>query len=271
MSELFVDHISFSQLQQVQECPYQHFLLKVAGIEPVPNAFAQAGSLCHELLADWAQGKITLAELPVRWIERYPKEVTAAFPSFLASKGYKEKLFDAVLTYLEGFKGFPGYEILGSEREFVSMIAGERFVGIIDLILKNKETGEITIADFKSCSLASFKKSRDRMYRQLLLYSKICTDQYGCPPAKLRFELVKENTHDERAFSSEDFVAARLWAENVIQKMKSKDVTDWFDTNPDYFRCINLCSCRNECFYGKPENHSGMSGKQKREKNLVPT
>lgn len=253
MSELFVDHISFSQLQQVEECPYAHFLLKLANVEPVPNAFAQAGSLCHELLAGWAQGKIAINELPVKWIERFPKEVTASFPNFLASKGYAEKLFDAVLTYLEEFNGFPGYEILGSEKAFTSMISGERFVGIIDLILKDKGTGEITIVDYKSCSLSSFKKSRDQMYRQLLLYSKYCTDQYGCPPAKLRFELVKDNTFDERMYTSEDFISARLWAESVVQEMKSKDVTDWFVVNPNFFRCTSLCSARTECPCGKPE------------------
>ena len=253
MSDFLIDHISFSQLQQVEECPYQHFLLKVAGVDPVPNAFAQAGSLCHELLAGWAQGKIPLVELPIKWIERYPKEVNFAFPSFLAAKNYSEKLFDAVLTYLESFKGFPEYEILGSEKEFISMIAGERFIGIIDLILKNKKTGEITIVDFKSCSLASFKKNKDRMYRQLLLYSKYCTDQYGSPPVKLRFELVKENTFDERVYDPEDYVSARIWAENIIQDMKSKDMTDWLDTNPDFFRCTNLCSARKECPCGKSE------------------
>ena len=44
------------------------------------------------------------------------------------------KLFDNVLSYFEGFDGFPGYEIVGAEKEFNSSIAGERFVGIIDLM-----------------------------------------------------------------------------------------------------------------------------------------
>jgi len=253
MSELWTDHVSFSQISMVSECPFQYFLLKMAGVKAIPNAFAEAGNLCHELLSGWSKGEIPPAELPAMWKKRFPKEVTAEFPRFLASKGYAEKLFNAVLTYFENFTGFKEYEILGSEKEFVSMISGEKFVGIIDLILRHRETGEITLVDFKSCSLASFKKNRDQMYRQLFLYSKYITDQYGCPPAKLRFELVKESSFDERAYNPEDFIAARLWAETVIEAMKTMDLTEWYTAQPDFFRCTNLCSCRHECACGKPE------------------
>ena len=135
------------------------------------------------------------------------------------------------------------------------MIAGEKFVGIIDLLLRNKATGEIAVVDYKSCSLSSFKKNKDQMYRQLLLYSKYVTDLFGHPPAKLRFELVKENTYDERDYDPEDYVAARLWAENIINTMKQMDFTDWFTVKPEYFRCTNLCSCRNECSFGRPEKY----------------
>lgn len=259
VSELWVDHFSISQMSSFEECPYQHFLLKIAGVEPVPNAFAEAGILAHRLLAGWAKGEIPKEELSVQWIRYFPKEVTAEFPSYLASKGYKEKLFDAVLTYLENFTGFPGYEIIGAEREFESMIAGERFVGVVDLALRDKETGELTILDYKSCSLSSFKRSRDTMYRQLLLYGKYCADHFGEFPRKLRFELIKENTFDEREFDRDQFIAAIRWAEKIIQQMKEMDFSDYMSVKPEYFRCLNLCGARNECNFGKAENHKRSS------------
>ena len=255
MSELWATHFSFSQLTSVQECPYEYYLLKLAGVKPVENAFAQAGNLCHQILAEWAKGEIPLQELPVQWIERFQREVTADFPYYLAAKDYRGKLFAAILAYFETFDGFSDYEVIGSEQRFISMIAGERFEGIIDLILRHKTTGEITIVDFKSCSLSSFRRNKDQMYRQLLLYSKYCIDEFGLPPAKLRFEFVKENAFDEREYDPEDYVAARIWAESIIEEMKSKDVTDWFETRPEFFRCVNICGCRNECIFGKPENH----------------
>ena len=253
MSELLTDHVSFSQLSAAEECPYQYFLQKTVGIETVPNAFAQAGVLAHQILAGWAKGEIPINELPVQWIDRFPKEVTASFPHYLASKNYAGKLFDAVLSYFEGFDGFSGYEIISAEQEFTSMLAGEKFIGVVDLVLRDKVDGSLMIVDYKSCSLSSFKKNREQMYRQLLLYGKQCADTYGEFPAKLRFEFIKENSFDEREFNQKEFIAARIWAETVIQKMTNRDITDWFSVNPDYFRCTNLCSCRHECSCGKPE------------------
>ena len=261
MGELWIDHVSFSQMTMVQECPYQYYLLRMAGMEPVDNGFAQAGTLVHQILAMWARGEAAISELPAIWVQEFQKAVTAPFPAFLASKGYAEKLFDSVLCYLEGFDGFPEYEIVESEKEFCSSIAGEHFVGVIDLILRDKESGGLVLVDHKSCSLSSFKKSKEQMYRQLLLYSKYCADTYGEFPIRLRFNLFKENLYDERPFSREDYVSARLWAESVIEEMKAKDVTDWFETRPELFRCTNLCSCRNDCVFGRPENHKRKDDK----------
>ena len=129
MGELWVDHISYSQLTAAQECPYQWFMLKAVGVEPMENAFAQAGSLAHDILAAWATKNTAKEEMILQWIKGFPQAVTAEFPGYLAAKGYKGKLFDSVLRYFEGFDGFPGYEVVGAEKEFTSMIAGERFIG----------------------------------------------------------------------------------------------------------------------------------------------
>jgi len=255
MSELWIEHISHSQLTMAQECPYQWWLLKVAAVQQEANGFAQAGTLAHELLAGWARGELTKDDLALQWISRFPKEVTAPFPRYLEAKGYAAKLFDSVLTYFEGFDGFPGFEIIGVEKEFVSSIAGERFIGVIDLILRNKETGGIMLVDHKSCSLSSFRKNKEQMYRQLLLYSKYTADEFGAFPETLCFNLFKENAKDARQFDPEDYMAARIWAETVIGEMKRRDLTEWFTVNPEYFRCTNLCAARNECRYGNPDNH----------------
>ena len=118
MSDLWINHVSFSQLTAIRECPFSHFLLKAAGVAPVNNAFAEAGSLAHTLLASWARGELPIEQLPVQWCQRFEKEVMADFPRYLATKGYREKLFGAVRTYLEDFQGFPGYEIIGEKKDY---------------------------------------------------------------------------------------------------------------------------------------------------------
>ena len=87
----------------------------------------------------------------------------------LATKAYGK--FE--LSYFENFTGFPGYEIVDAEKEFVSMIAGERFVGLADLILRDKATGRLVIVDYKSASLSTFKRNKRQMYRQLYADSSV--------------------------------------------------------------------------------------------------
>ena len=159
------------------------------------------------------------------------------------------------MLYFQHFDGFPEYEIVGVEKEFTSSLAGERFIGIIDLVLRNKETGKLMLVDHKSSSLSTFKRDKEAMYRQLLLYSKYCADAYGQFPETLYFNLFKENTHDQRPFDPEDYMSARIWAEELVSKMKNMDFFDWLETRPDMFRCTALCSCRHECPYGDPHNH----------------
>ena len=269
MNEIWTDHFSHSQLVSVEECPYAYYLLKAAGIKPVENAFAQAGQLAHELLAGWARGGIPKEQLPLLWEERFYRKVTVPFPHYLEQKGIYEKTCRSIAEYFASFDGFPGYEILGVEQEFTSSIAGNSFVGIIDLILRNKETGGIMLVDHKSASVSTFNKQKEKMYRQLLLYSKFIADNYGCFPETLCFNLFKEQKIDSRPFNQEDFIAARIWAESVIKEMRAKDVTEWFETKPDYFRCTNLCSARKECPFGKPENHCRKQIKLTGEKTTV--
>ena len=101
------------------------------GIQAVENAFAQAGTLAHQILADWAKGKTPIGKMDEAWIQRFTHEVTAPFPRYLESKGYAAKLFESILKYFESFSGFPGYEIVGAEQEFTSSI-GNSSVSNID-------------------------------------------------------------------------------------------------------------------------------------------
>ena len=203
----------------------------------------------------WARGQADIQDLPEIWVQEFPKRVTISFPAYLAVKGYAEKLFSSVLSYFQGFKGFPGYEVIDVEKEFTSSLGGECFTGIIDLVLRNMETGKIMLVDHKSSSLSTFKRERDVMFRQLLLYSKHIADNYGQFPELLYFNLFKENTFDQRPFDPEEYVFARIWAEEIIKKMKNMDLSDWLETKPQLFFCTALCSCRHECLFGNPNNH----------------
>ena len=268
MNELCATHLSFSQLTQVEQCPYAYYLTRIAGIQPRENAFAQAGSLVHALLAGWAKGEIPAADLPGLWLERFDETVTECFPAYLEAKGYRQKLRDSVGSYFRAFDGFAGYEIIGAEQPFSSALAGEPFVGVIDLILRDRQTGEYVLVDHKSSSLSSFRRSRHAMYRQLLLYSKYLADHYGTFPARLRFNLFREGICEEQPFRAEDYMEAVQWAENRVRDMNSRDLPDWFELRTEQFYCTQLCAARDECPYGNWQNHKKEGDRN--EKHPVP-
>lgn len=255
MNELCSCHLSFSQLTQAEQCPYSYYLTRIAGVEPKDNAFAQAGSLVHQILAGWARGEILADDLPGLWLARFDEAVTECFPPFLEAKGYRQKLRDSVTAYFRSFDGFSGFDVVGVEQSFSSFLAGEPFVGVIDLILREKQTDEFVLVDHKSSSLSSFRRSRQAMYRQLLLYSKYLADHYGTFPARLRFNLFREGTCDEQPFRAEDYIEAVQWAENGVRDMNSRDLPDWFELRPEQFYCTQLCAARGECPYGCYAKH----------------
>ena len=268
MNELCSCHLSFSQLAQAEQCPYSYYLTRIAGVEPKDNAFAQAGSLVHQILAGWARGEIAIHEMPVVWTTGFPTYITECFPPYLEAKGYRQKLRDSVSAYFQAFDGFPGYEIIGAEQAFTSSLAGESFVGVIDLILRDRQTGEYVLVDHKSSSLSSFKRSRHAMYRQLLLYSKYIADHFGTFPARLQFNLFRESLRDEQPFRPEDYMEAVRWAEKAARAMNARDLPDWFELRPEQFYCTQLCPARGACSFGCWQNHH--KGADHNEKQPVP-
>ena len=259
MSMLGESHVySFSQLQSFSECPYAFYLQKIErNPDMVNNAFASQGTLIHDLLDKWAKGELTAEQLPDEYEKRYPLEVVESWPRMLAAKGYAEKAFRIGLEYFKNFDQFKGYKILATEQRFRITVGGRPFVGVMDMLLEDEETGELIVLDHKSKSLAAFKKSEDDMYKQQYLYSKYVFEEYGKYPDKLMFNLFKENGEKKwRPFDEAAYKETLQWATDQMNKMESYDFVDWLTTKTleegkaDFF-CTELCSCRKICPNGQ--------------------
>lgn len=259
MGMLNDNHIySFSQLQSFSECPYAFYLQKIErNPDMVQNAFASQGTLIHDLLDLWAKKELTLEQLPAEYERRYPLEVVEAWPRMLASKGYAEKAFQLGLDYFKNFDEFKGFKVISAEERFKIEVEGRPFVGIMDMLLEDEETGELVLTDHKSKSLSAFKKAEDEMYRQQYLYAKYVQEKYGKYPDRLMFNLFKERgAKMERRFAEKDYLATLIWAGEQMNKMEQYDFVDWLITKevepgkPDFF-CTELCSCRKICPNGQ--------------------
>ena len=246
---------SYSQLNSFDECRYGFYLQRIEGIEEqASNAFAERGSLIHDLLDMWAKKILTKEDMVDEYIRRYEDEVVTAWPRVLASKGYAKKAYDNGIEFLKNFDEFEGYEVLSAEEKFkidLPLTNGETrpFVGIIDMMLREKKSGDLIICDHKSKSLQSFKKDENEMYRQQLLYSVYVKDKYGQAPDLLLFHLFNESgVKPQRLFSEQDYNDALDWATKQILGIEDAVVLDWLvcKEKADYY-CWNLCASRRQC------------------------
>lgn len=253
MSLLSPDHkYSYSQLSSFDECPYGFYLQRIEKVEQRSNAFAEQGTLIHALIDEWAKGLIDIKDLPQAYKDRYPDEVVSSFPRVLAARGYTQKAYDLGLDYFRNFRGFPGYEIIGTETTFTTEIDGRPFVGVVDMVMRDQLTDELIVLDHKSKSLSTFKKSEKEMYRQQYLYSKFIFEQYGEWPDKLMFNLFKEDgLLMEQPFDRDTYNKTLKWAADIIHKIEDAQMIDWLDMKEksDFF-CQEICSSRAFCSNG---------------------
>ena len=247
---------SFSQLSSFDECCYNFYLQRIEGLgEQSSNAFAEKGSLIHDLLDQWAKKTITKEQMVSEYERRYSDEVITAWPPY--PKGQAQKNYEKGIEFLTNFDEFKGYEVLTAEEKFnieLPLADGSTrpFTGVIDMMLRDKKTNNLIICDHKSKSLSSFKKDEDKMYRQQLLYASYVVDNYGRWPDSLMFHLFNENgCKMERLFSLQDYRETIQWATEQIKKIEDYTVIDWLQCKekPDYF-CSWLCGSRKECPIG---------------------
>lgn len=244
---------SYSQLSSFDECPYSFYLQRIEKVDDLAsNAFAERGTLIHDLLDQWGKGILKKEDMIAEYERRYGDEVVTAFPRMM--KGYTEKAYAQGIEFLENFDEFKGYKVISTEEKFTIDLpltdgSTRKFTGIIDLILRKEWTNELIICDHKSKSMASFKKAENEMYRQQLLYTQYVLEKYGEWPAELMFHLFGENGEKpSRPFDVKQFREALGWATDCIKGIENNTVLDWLDyKDSSDFYCQELCSVRRHC------------------------
>lgn len=191
-------------------------------------------------------------ELADAYTAEYDEAVRHYFPPF--PKGLAGTYYDEGLAYFIRFDGFGDqYEVLSVEERFEIDIGGNPFVGIADLILRNKETGGITVIDHKSKSMQSIKKSLHACTRQLYTYAAYVKQKYGVFPEMLRFNMFRYNAFIDEPFSMENYEETVRWIRETIERIKAEK--DWQVSSSGYF-CRFICSTRNSCPIGEEIIHA---------------
>ena len=263
---------SFSRLSTFHQCKYEYWLNYLAPEEHrLPNednAFNLYGSFCHGLLERWANGELASFEMLPIYEDEFDVQVSEDFPpnnfADLRSTYYNDGW-----QFFHDFEGFPDkYEIVSAEQEFTVEFERFKLRGFIDLILRDKETGNFVILDWKSKAKFKSKAEQKEYARQTYLYAKYINDSYGVWPEKLVFFHFRKQIMTEIPFKMADYLEAIHWAEKTVDEIEKTENWEVPYTETDAkgasFFCNCLCGFRRNCQYAKKlreeymDEHAGL-------------
>ncbi len=250
--ELGLKFWSFSRLNAFETCPRMYELTYVKRLDETPNFFAEFGSFVHKIYEMYADGKLRRNQLLAYYRKHWKENVVTPAP-YSEWVDFEEKWFGHGCDAMKSPPSLREYEILGVEMEVDFMIADEKAVGFIDLLLRRKKDEAIIIADHKSGKPVRFLRSgrvskpdaeRFLSYRhQLYLYSGPIIEKYGKVDF-LRWNFFNAGTVIEIPWIREEYDEAQAWAARTI-KCVSKCKT--WSKGGDSFFCSHICGQRRNC------------------------
>ena len=247
---------SFSRLNSFYNCRYEWKLRYIDCNKSENGFFGEYGSLIHKILEKYEKGELSLFELNDYYEEHFSESVPHDAPPN-KYVDIKQSYYEKGLDYFNNIDlDLDKYEVLGVEKEVRFQIAGKDFVGYIDLLLKEKETGKIIILDHKSASIKILKNGKvsksdqehvREFIRQLCLYAIPIIEEYGHVD-ELWWNLFKDKNWLKMPFNKEDYDEAIQWAEDTLKLIEAEK--EWLPNNSSSYYCNYLCGQRNNaCEY----------------------
>lgn len=237
---------SYSRINSYDSCPYGWKLNYIDQYTKESKFYSSYGSLMHDILELYYNGKLSKSQLPVEFLIRFSTEVKGLRPSPNIVESYLNK----GLEYLRNIKDFE-LTTLAVERRFNFDIKGIPMTGFIDYL--GEKDGDIYLIDHKSHELkprsgrvkpTAKDRELDEYLRQLYLYSIAVEQEFNKKPAYLCFNCFKSGVLIKEKFDEQKQQEAIQWAVDTVEKIKND--TD-FDPNYDYFYCRWICDQTRNC------------------------
>lgn len=248
---------SYSRLSAFEQCRYSFYLKYIVEDEDTylaeGNYWAEVGSFMHEILEKVFKGEMDIEDAASYFIDHYDENVF-----YTAKNSIMNNAYEACIKYLEeeDLSWLEYFEILGVELEVIFKIKGYQFKGYIDLLLRNKETGDIVVLDHKSAAypfsektkklLKAHEKSFLSYEKQMYLYSNAVYQLYGRFPKWIAWNHFKAQKFAIIPFDIDKHREATQWFIDTIHTIENEKE---FKETMDYFYCHNLCEFRNSCEY----------------------
>ena len=248
---------SYSRATCYSHCPYAFYLKYIIDDDnqylAEGNYYAEVGGYVHLIHEKIFNGELDVGDSSKYFVDNFDDNVF-----YETYQSAMDKTYEACADYFAtvDFDWLNDYVILGVEQEINIEINGYKFIGYIDLLLRNKETREIYIVDHKS-SAYPFKKDGktilkksegdfSKYRRQMYLYCKYVFETYGEFPALIVWNHFKDQKVAKIPFNKDEYEEALFWFENVIHNIEQDEN---FEANIEYFYCTQLCEFRGSCEY----------------------
>lgn len=254
---------SYSRVTAYEQCPYEWYLHYIVQDEDEypeeQNYFAQVGGFVHKILAKVFDGKLNADDAFNYFIENFDYNVTTTTYGNIMDSTYEkcaEYFSDA-----DSIKNLVGNcDIVGVEQKAEFELEGRKFIGFIDLLLRDKYDNRFVVVDHKSGEypfkangeVKANAKSFDKYKKQLYLYAHWVHEKYGEFPKTLAWNHFKDGGKVASIqFDEDEYKDAISWFTSEIERIKQDED---FEPKKDYFYCNNLCAFRNSCEYKDEED-----------------
>lgn len=242
-----MNSISFSQFSTYSECPYKWKLLYIDKLkEYAPGIDGILGTALHETLQTYLDslyngGKGAALDLDLEKLlyERLVATITSIEneqnipPSDYVTKErlyeyYEDgvKILNYFLKYRQKYFTKPGYELIGCEVKLdTPIIDNLKFIGYIDVVIKETATGNIYLYDFKKSYMGWKPKTSTNPIKraQLQLYKLFYSRQFNVPLDKIFIEFI---ILKQKIFEGGDFPASRIQRINPPASKRTIDTTE---------------------------------------------
>lgn len=248
---------SYSRVTSFGHCKYEFYLDYIINDNKQylseGNYYAEVGSFVHEILAMIFNGELDVDDAAQYFIDHYEDNVF-----YKVKQSTMDKTFELIADYFANLDldWLKDYDILGVELEKKFTVGKYKFIGFIDLLLRDKRDGKIVVLDHKS-SEYPFKKngeikkksqqSFESYKRQMYLYCHAVHQSCGEFPKEITWNHFKDGGQFATIpFIQSEYDEAIKWFQDMIGVI---EVEEDFAPSEDFFYCFNLCNFRNSCEY----------------------
>lgn len=242
---------SYSRIKCFDDCKYRFYLkyIKYPRSNWPEMFFSSYGRFVHELIADFYSGKKTADQCHMEYLTKFQEQVQGAAPNNNVMMNY----FKSGADYFKNLEASQNH-MVEIEARTQMLVSGVKFLGFIDR-LEEKPNGDLVVVDNKSRNLkprsgkstpTKTDQELDEYLRQLYIYSAFVKEKYGKFPTELVFNCFREELYITEPFRDEAYQDAIQWVGDMVDTIAAETE---FAPSIDYFKCENLCECKDKCEY----------------------